>query len=196
MNSDKNKYLSVKQISHYCEVDDMIVESWISRGLMGPNNKKTKVQLEDFISFLNSNHHFENTESSRDELSVLVVDDELNVASVIGEVFTSHGFKVTTSGDAIQAGLVIKNKMPKIVTLDLTMTSFDGLDVLKIINGLQLQGKIWVVVISGSSEENIQQAMNVGADCYLQKPFSNNDLEKIINKFFPNQGKNNLSRAS
>jgi CheY-like chemotaxis protein len=196
MNSDKNKYLSVKQISHYCEVDDMIVESWISRGLMGPNNKKTTVQLEDFISFLNSNHHFENTESSRDELSVLVVDDELNVASVIGEVFTSHGFKVTTSGDAIQAGLVIKNKMPKIVTLDLTMTSFDGLDVLKIINGLQLQGKIWVVVISGSSEENIQQAMNVGADCYLQKPFSNNDLEKIINKFFPNQGKNNLSRAS
>jgi DNA-binding response OmpR family regulator len=38
--------------------------------------------------------------------------------------------------------------------------------------------------------------MEVGADCYLQKPFSNNDLEKIINKFFPNHINRNLKKVS
>lgn len=152
---------------------------------MGANLKKKDVSLEDFISFLNHNKFQGREKTNHDSLKVLVIDDETDVANAIGDIFSTHGFNVVKSKDAIEAGCLIKSEAPQIVTVDLGMNKFDGLDVIKIINGLNLREKIWIIVISGHDEEALKGAVSLGADCYLQKPYSNDDLEKIINKFFP-----------
>jgi CheY-like chemotaxis protein len=185
MLNEKNKYLSIAQISKYSNVEEETVRGWIGHGLMGPNNKKTQVLLDEYISFLNTRKVQARETSLQGSFQVLVVEDEINVANLIGDVFTNHGFSVLTTSDAINAGCIINNDRPQIVTLDLGMNTFDGLDVIKIINGLKLHDKVWVVVISGKSEERLQEAVDFGADCYLQKPFLQADLDKIINKFFP-----------
>ena len=118
-------------------------------------------------------------------LKAIVVDDELNVADTIGDVFSTHGFAVLKSSDAIEAGCMIKHEKPQIVTVDLGMKLFDGLDLLKIINGLELRKNMWVIVISACDEKKLQESIDLGADCYLQKPYTNRDLEKLIAKFFP-----------
>jgi CheY-like chemotaxis protein len=179
------KFLSVVQIAEYCHVPEAIVSSWISKGMMGANLKKKEVLLDDFISFIYSSKFEAGIVSDTHSLKALVVDDEQNVANTIGEIFSSHGFKVLKSRDAIEAGCMIKHEVPNIVTVDLTMKTFDGLDLLKIINGLEARKNIWVVVISGSDEEKLKESVDMGADCYLQKPFSHQDLEKLIHRFFP-----------
>jgi CheY-like chemotaxis protein len=179
------KFLSVVQIAEYCHVTEAIVSSWISRGMMGANLKKKEVLLDDFISFIYSSKFDAGIGTDKHPLKAIVVDDEQNVANAIGDIFSSHGFKVLKSKDVIEAGCMIKYERPNIVTVDLTMKTFDGIDLLKIINGLEARKNIWVVVISGSDEEKLKESVDMGADCYLQKPFSQHDLEKLIHRFFP-----------
>lgn len=180
-----HKFLSVLQIAEYCHVPEAMVTGWISKGFMGANLKKKEVSLEDFTTFLYSSKFDSDRPVDTHSLKAIVVDDEQNVANAIGDIFSSNGFKVLKSQDAIEAGCMIKQEVPNIVTVDLGMSSFDGMDLLKIINGLEARKNIWVVVISGGDEEALKESVNMGADCYLQKPFSNHDLEKLIHRFFP-----------
>lgn len=185
MPAQTRKFLSVVQIAEYYHVTEAIVTGWISKGLLGPNLKKKEVSLEDFTAFLYSAKFAPNRTADTHSLKAIVVDDEQNVANAIGDIFSSNGFKVWKSKDAIEAGCMIKHEVPNIVTVDLGMSSYDGMDLLKIINGLENRKNIWVVVISGGDEEVLKESVNMGADCYLQKPFSNHDLEKLIHRFFP-----------
>lgn len=89
------------------------------------------------------------------------------------------------SKNAIEAGYLIQYEMPQVVTIDLSMDLYDGWDVLKIIQRLRLEGKVWVIVISACSEDVLNESVYLGADCYLQKPFAQKDLEMLINKLFP-----------
>lgn len=189
MPGEKKKYLSIEEISAYCKVPVQTVIRWISKGIMGANLKKKDVSLEDFISFLHRNEFPRKEESAHSTPKVLVIDDEADVANTIGDTFLVHGFNVAISKDVIEAGCFIKSERPQIVTVDLGMNTFDGLDLIKIINGLNCRQKIWIVVISGRDEEELKSAVGMGADCYLQKPYSNDDLERIINKFFPAKNK-------
>ena len=190
MNNNESKYLSIEQISAYCEVDNFIVESWIAKGLLGSNTKKKLVLFEDFISNLSNLKITSRIHFPKSSLRALVIDDETNVADTIGSVFSTNGFDVTKARDALSAGRLIKNLIPQIVTIDLNMTNYNGLDVLKMIKGLNLQQSIWTVIISGGKIDDMNEAVNLGADCFLQKPFLENDLEKIINKLFPLHHKN------
>lgn len=189
MLADEKKFLSVEQISSYCNVPIATVNRWIAKGFMGANLKKKNVLLEDFILFLNGHKLPDENKKNSTALKVLIVDNETVVADVIGDIFHSRGFSVVRSKDAIEAGCLIKNELPEIVTVDLSMNAFDGLDVIKIINGLELRKRIWVIVISACDEDTLKGAVNLGADCYLQKPFSNCDLEKLINRFYPHKVK-------
>lgn len=198
MLNNGGKYLSTEQISQYCHVGKIQVERWITKGLMGPNLKKKSVLLEDFITFLNY-MKLQPAECLEDgSLRVLVFEDELDIANIIGNIFSENGFRVIKSKNAIETGCLIQYETPQIVTIDLSMMGqFDGRDVLKIIRGLKLQGKIWVVVISACTEDVLNEAVSLGADCYLQKPFVRDDLEKLINKFFPSpQLRRPYSKAS
>lgn len=87
MSNDRIKYLTAEQIAQYCNVDKIQVKRWIASGLMGPNLKKQKVLLDDFIMFLNYKK-LQNTKPLENEsLKVLVVEDEADVADIIGDIF-------------------------------------------------------------------------------------------------------------
>lgn len=183
MLNESIKYLSTEQIAQYCNVGKIQVERWIARGLMGANLKKKNVLLDDFIMFLNY-RKIQPVESLENEgLKVLVIEDEVDVANTIGDIFGENGFRVMKSKNAIEAGCLIQYETPQVVTIDLNMDLYDGWDVLKIIQRLKLENRVWVIVISASSEDVLNEAVHFGADCYLQKPFVQKDLEKLINKF-------------
>lgn len=187
MASDKSKYLSFEKVSECSGASLSTVEKWMNKVQRGPHKNNNKVALEEFILFLKENSNVTSITRNKNAPKVLVIDGEKKTTESIGEIFSTHGFDVLSTPDAIKAGGLITYEKPHIVTLDLSLENFDGTDVLKIINGLKLTEKIWVIVISADSEENLQKAVDLGADCYLQKPFSEQDLKKIINKFFPEQ---------
>lgn len=199
MLNDNRMYLSIEQISQYCNVGKMQVERWITKGLLVPSSNKKNVPLEDFIKFLNYMKLQPEECLIDDSLRVLVIEDEIDVADIIGNIFYNNGFQVMKSQNAIEASCLIQYETPQIVTIDLGLGThrFNGKDILKNIPRLKLEGKVWVIVISASDQDVLNESVSLGADCYLQKPFAQEDLEKLINKFFPSpQLRRPYSKAS
>lgn len=113
---------------------------------------------------------------------VLVVDDEALMRDLLKEVLKDQGFEVvalaTNGQDAIEK---VKTHQPDIVCLDINMPEVSGLDALasiKTINSAILV--IMVTAVSDASE--VQQAIRTGADGYLLKPFTGQQINQAVMK--------------
>ncbi|MDO9181263.1 MAG: response regulator [Bacteriovorax sp.] len=209
MTEEKIKFFTTGQVADHCGVNFRTVIRWINKGYIKanrlPGRGDHRISLDDFISFLNEND-FKSLSLEKNITpnlpKALIIDDEINAANSIGRIFTSNGFNVITAENGFKAGYLLNQEKPQILTLDLNMCDLNGYDVLKIIKGIKLNHKVWVIIISGDSEERLEKAIELGADLYLKKPFLKEDLEKIILKFYPknNVGENNerssIRRAS
>lgn len=105
---------------------------------------------------------------------VLVADDELEMRRFLRASLASHGYRVveTESGAATIAQAKAYN--PDLVLLDLGLPDLDGLEVIK---RLREWSKAPVVVISArQSERDKIDALDLGADDYLTKPFGTGEL--------------------
>jgi two-component system response regulator VicR len=193
---EKIRYFTTGQVADHCGVNFRTVIRWINKGYIKanrlPGRGDHRITLEDFIVFLRENNLEPIASSANQHPKALVIDDELNVLNSIGRIFNSNGFEVTTAQSGFRAGYLLNEQKPQIITLDLNMKDIDGHDVLKIIKDLNLNRKTWIVVISGEAEHQLKKAVELGADFYLQKPFTKFDLEKIIHKLFPNNFQNDL----
>lgn len=182
---EKIKFFTTGQIANHCGVNFRTVLRWINRGYIRanklPGRGDHRVSLDDFIAFLNENK-LEPLANSTERPRALIIDDETNMVNSIGRIFSSNGFDVLTAENGFRAGYLLNQAKPQILTLDLNMKELSGFEVLKIIKGLKLNEKVWVIVISGESSEKLEKAIELGADFYLRKPFSKLDLEKIITK--------------
>lgn len=193
MKEKKLKYLSVGQLADYCGVNSQIIMSWVKSGKIKvvKNSKKEgyKISVENLKKitiekkrtlFLHAKLHPEN------QSKVLIVDDEKSIIESIEPIFVENGFQVISSTSACEAMFLLHNERPLILTLDLGLLDSNGIEVLKTINALGLNKDIWVIIISAASESELHSAVNFGADFYLQKPFDENDLNKIVNKLSVN----------
>jgi len=116
--------------------------------------------------------------------SVLLIDDDICILKSLTRVFNKSGISVSTAMDGLIGCKMIVSEQPLLLTLDLNMQLIDGIEVIKFIKSLNLENKIWIIVISADSEEELVNAVNYGADFYLKKPFVQKDIEKIITKVF------------
>jgi DNA-binding NtrC family response regulator len=112
---------------------------------------------------------------------ILVVDDDPAVAEVIEQYFDRSLYDVCTMlrGEKVpETALRIK---PDLILLDLTLPDVNGIDVLK--NLKQTGSQAPVVIITGNvSAEMAMQTMKEGAYEYLPKPFSLDELGKLVDK--------------
>ena len=102
---------------------------------------------------------------------VLVVDDEVEIASAIGIYLTSEGYKVCTAYDGIEALEVLeKNDDIDLIILDVMMPKLDGIRTLA---KIREERELPVIILSAKSEDTDKiLGLNIGADDYLTKPFS------------------------
>jgi len=183
---NEKKYYTTGEVANHCGVSFRAVARWVNKSRRQfPWRKDQKVSLDDFINFIDEIDLGEFSKTNDKRPKALIVDDEEYAVSSIGRVFNNCGFNIFMAQNGFKAAVLLKQELPEIITLDLTMNELDGYDLLKIIKSLKLKQKSWIIIISGNSEDNFQKAMELGADFYLQKPFSKQDLEKIINKLFP-----------
>lgn len=112
------------------------------------------------------------------DISVLIIDDEVELAAVIADRLEFRGIKAQTASDGESALEMIKSNPPNIVLLDLMLPGMNGLEVLKKINALELN--IPVILLTGyGSKEMTLEGMNLGAFDYIMKPC---DFEGLISK--------------
>ncbi len=111
---------------------------------------------------------------SRGAVRALVVEDEVEMARVIGSYLEREGFEVHLSHDGLHAVARAREVDPDIVVLDLGLPGQDGLEVCR---QLRTFSDAYVVLLTARSDEvDTLVGLSVGADDYLTKPFSPREL--------------------
>lgn len=108
------------------------------------------------------------------EPKVLVVDDEPALARALAINLRAHGWQVVTAADGRSALDAAMTEHPDVVVLDLGLPDMDGTEV---IAGLRGWTKVPIVVLSARQHgEDKVEALDLGADDYVTKPFAMNEL--------------------
>ena len=112
-------------------------------------------------------------------MKALVVDDSLVVRTIIQNVLKPLGYEVLQAGNGKEALDLLDEHAPSIelVLLDWNMPVMDGYETIKCIRSDDAHKDLCILMISTESEdEKIDQALAAGANGYLAKPFSEEEL--------------------
>ena len=108
------------------------------------------------------------------QLRAMIVEDEPEIADLIGSYLTRDGFDVSTAHDGHAAVGLIREVDPDVVVLDLGLPGLDGIEVCR---QLRTFSDAYVVMLTARAEEvDTLIGLSVGADDYMAKPFSPREL--------------------
>ncbi|MBP1889770.1 two-component system response regulator (stage 0 sporulation protein A) [Clostridium moniliforme] len=129
------------------------------------------------------------------KISVLIADDNKEFCSILNDYLLNQKDIVVTgiAKDGREALSLIEARNPDLVVLDIIMPHLDGLGVLEKLNNMNLEKMPRVIVLSAVGQDKItQQAITLGADYYVVKPFDMDVFTKRIREMF-NTGVNKTS---
>lgn len=102
--------------------------------------------------------------------TILVVDDERKIVTVLKGYLEQAGFRVVTAGDGQMALTIFRHARPDLVILDLMLPGIDGLDACRI---LRRESAVPIIMLTARAEEADRLiGLELGADDYVVKPFS------------------------
>ena len=112
----------------------------------------------------------ENTKNTR----ALVVEDDPNIVDLIRSNLAVRGFDTVVSADGVRTLQLLETEEPDIVLLDLMLPEVDGFELCR---QIREQSSVAIIVVSArGGERDKVTALNVGADDYMTKPFSIEEL--------------------
>lgn len=112
---------------------------------------------------------------------VLVIDDASDVLENIEELLALSGYEVLTASDGREGLEVARSTKPDIILCDVMMPKLDGLGVLRAIRNIpELAGTPFVFLTARAERQDFRAGMDLGADDYLTKPFSGDELLRVL----------------
>jgi two-component system KDP operon response regulator KdpE len=106
--------------------------------------------------------------------SVLVVDDEPAIRRLLRTSLAAQGYRVTDAADGRQALAAFRCDQPDLLILDLGLPDMSGVD---IIRELRRGSAVPIIVLSVREDERGKvEALDLGADDYVTKPFGTDEL--------------------
>lgn len=108
------------------------------------------------------------------KIKILLIEDDKSISRFITTSLEGNGYKVTTAQNGKEGLSLAASFCPDVILLDLGLPDIDGLQVLK---QLRTWSHIPVIVISARSKEQEKvEALDMGADDYITKPFGTEEL--------------------
>ena len=105
---------------------------------------------------------------------VLVVDDDSLMRELIAEYVAANGFRVSLAQDGAEMAQQLKEGVVDLVLLDLRLGGEDGM---QLAQSLRQDGEMPVIIVTGKQEEaDLVMGLEIAADDYITKPFSNREL--------------------
>ena len=178
------------------------LKSWILRGIIkrdealvwrsGLSGWRKPEELEELIPF------FEQRGQARlrrevEELrpaplpkrrikNVLIVDDEEDLCWLLTNALQSKGYNVSAANGIIEGMASLKKEAPDLILLDLKLPDGDGMDMLPGIKAAAPQ-TIVVIISAYGSEEKRAEAEDKGVHDFIDKPFTEERILKVIAQF-------------
>jgi DNA-binding NarL/FixJ family response regulator len=109
--------------------------------------------------------------------SILIIDDDPSYRNMMETILLMEGFDVRAASNGQSALTMLREKRPNLILCDIMMPEMDGYGVLDILNGENTRSDIpFVFVTALGQRREIRRGMSAGADDYLPKPFSADEL--------------------
>ncbi len=119
------------------------------------------------------------------ETSVLIVEDEVAIVTLLRYNLEREGFRVYSTGDGEEAVAMVKDYKPDIIVLDWMLPSMSGIEICKQLRWDQATKAIPIIMLSARGEEGDRiRGLDAGADDYIVKPFSPAELIARIRAVF------------
>ncbi|MWJ26697.1 response regulator [Halomonas sp. ZH2S] len=108
---------------------------------------------------------------------VLVVDDEPNIVLSLEFLMEQAGFDVVTAEDGESALACVKDTVPDLILLDISLPGISGFDVLEQLRADSDKAHLPIIMLTAHGREvEREKGMALGADDYITKPFSTQAL--------------------
>jgi DNA-binding response OmpR family regulator len=108
-------------------------------------------------------------------MRVLLVEDEVTLASAIGKIFEKNKILADVVNDGIEGRILADNDVYDVIILDIMLPGMNGLDILKHIRDQGKNVPVLLLTAKDSTEDKVK-GLNLGADDYLVKPFATDEL--------------------
>jgi DNA-binding response OmpR family regulator len=118
---------------------------------------------------------------------ILIVDDEPDIAEVLGDRLTAYGFDVQIAHSARSCYLAVDECLPDLILLDIQMPEISGLDAL--VKLKEAHPQLPVLMVSASTAKGVmEEPEKLGAEGYILKPFEPRDLMDKVHAILGTRG--------
>lgn len=183
-----SEVLTTGEAARVCGVNFRTVLRWIERGLLQayklPGRGDHRVPIEELRRFMKENGIPDRSQAPVLVRRVLIADDEPLMARAIQRVLTKAGFETAIAANGFEAGSMLHSFKPGLLTLDLRMPRFDGIDVLRFLKTVYFPTPFKTLVISADTEDRLQEALALGAHGLVRKPFANKELLAAVEQMY------------
>jgi DNA-binding response OmpR family regulator len=118
-------------------------------------------------------------------MKILVAEDEMIMLKTIELRLKKDGHEITTCMDGREALKKIEEINPDLIITDIMMPFASGLEIIETVKR-KINKRIKIIVLSAMGQENVVlEAFQLGADDYITKPFSPNELSVRVRRYLP-----------
>jgi DNA-binding response OmpR family regulator len=119
-------------------------------------------------------------------MKILIADDELIMLKIIELRLKKDGHEVIVTSNGQEALEKIKQEDPDMIIADIMMPFTSGLEIVSVVKHDKQQRNVPIIILSSMGQENVVlEAFNLGADDYITKPFSPNELSMRVKRLAP-----------
>ena len=123
---------------------------------------------------------------TKENNKILVVDDDPKDLDLLLETLRNTDFHVITATNGNEALSKLKNQKPSLILLDIVMPEMNGYQFCQMLKSEQAYKDIPVVFFTcKNTDEDKQWGYDLGADDYIAKPYTREELFSVLKKFFP-----------
>jgi DNA-binding response OmpR family regulator len=115
---------------------------------------------------------------------ILVVDDHRDIVRLVQRELEKEGHEVSTAADGDEALEQMRSTRPQLVVLDVMLPRRNGFEVLRSIRSDPATRETIVILLTAMDHpEEVTFGLELGADCYLTKPFRPGEVTSLVRRF-------------
>ncbi|MBN2311196.1 MAG: response regulator [Candidatus Hydrogenedentes bacterium] len=175
-------------MAKYCHVTADTIRKWAEAGRIRvfktPGGHR-RIRSEDLIEFLHENGIPLHPDLSSSGTRILVIESERSVVAVVRRFLerSQTPFEVEVAMDCFDAGYRMATFQPDVVLVDVETDGMDGVELCQRVKASSDHGAAHVIALGGAdSAEAMTRAIEQGASAELMKPFTPDDLRRILAK--------------
>lgn len=182
------KVLTTGEAAKHCGVHFRTVLRWIQQGRLRafqlPGRGDHRIQVEDFMEFLQS-HGMPIPPEFRDRTrQAIVIDDDPVASRRVEKILDDLGFQVHTAGVAFEAGAKLRSLTPVLVVLDPSLPGLPGAEAIEFIRSDDRLRSARVLVLGSLSKKEQATLLEGGADAVLAKDVAVEEIGRELDALF------------